>query len=277
MGNRRRKLIQNYEDAKLALLLDEYAEVYGRISTEQYEKDLADGKIKKISDQEAAAELDEILRRAEEEEAKESRISTRFKGVARKIATVAASIAIFFTLMVTVQAAGVDVFGAVGRWTDSLFHFESSSSAETSQNSNVKGQNLSPTLEIRKTMVLCGFPLNLAPTWLPDGFSLADYSFPENAESQSLTFLLENEDGIWILFKIDGHSSTSLYGDDWIEKDSDGAETLFSNGMNFYLFRNDSVWSGVFQSEEYRISIIDTVGKDDLIKIIHSIGEINNE
>ena len=103
MGERRRKLIKNYEDAKLALLLDEYAESYGQVSTRQYEEDLAAGKIKEISDQEAEAQLNMILQRAEEEEARESRISIRFKGVARKIAMVVASIAIFFAISIRIN------------------------------------------------------------------------------------------------------------------------------------------------------------------------------
>lgn len=277
MGNRRRKLIQNYEDAKLALLLDEYAEVYGRISTEQYEKDLADGKIKKISDQEAAAELNEILRRAEEEEAKESRISRRFKGAARKIATVAASIAIFFTLMVTVQAAGIDVFGAVGRWTDSLFHFEAESGVDVNQKSDVKSMSSSTAREMRKTISLNGFPIDLAPSWIPDGLSISGMSLPENADYKGISFYLESPSGDWLLMQIDVAATTGAFGAEWIEKDNDIVDTVQSNDRTYYIFKNDGVWTGIFQSETYRITITGSREKDELIQIIHSIGEKNND
>ena len=231
MGNRRRKLIQNYEDAKLALLLDEYAEVYGRISTEQYEKDLADGKIKKISDQEAAAELNEILRRAEEEEAKESRINRRFKGVVRKIATVAASIAIFFTLMVTVQAAGVDVFGAVGKWTDSLFHFESGNDSVEQP----KDKQSSPVAIIKDTLLTYKLPPELAPSWLPDEFSISEINYSENKNTRYVDAMLTNEAGDWIVLRIDCFSTENSTDNLWHQKDNGDVEIIESGHFTFYL------------------------------------------
>ena len=273
MGERRRKLIQDYEDAKLALLLDEYAEAYGKVSTEQYEKDLADGKIRKISDKEADAQLNAILQRAEEEEAKGSRIATRFKGIARKVATVAVSFAIFFVLMVTVQAAGIDVFGTVGRWTDSLFHFESESGEKSGEKSEVKDQIPSSIMEIRKNIVLYGFPDDSAPSWIPDGFSLKNILFPENAES----FLLENQNGQWLLFQIDLATSINSFGAEWIEKDENTVETIQVNGKQFYVFRNDTAWTGIFQNKTYRITIATNNNKSDLISIIQSIGGKINE
>ena len=47
----------------------------------------------------------------------------RIRLVARRVGLVAAVVAAIFGLMITVQAAGVDVFGAIARWTDETFHF----------------------------------------------------------------------------------------------------------------------------------------------------------
>lgn len=274
MGSRRRKLIQNYEDAKLALLLYEYAEVYGEISTEQYEKDLANGKIKKISDQEAEAELNAILQRAEEEEAKGSRTHARFKSVVRKITMVAASIAIFFALMVTVQAAGIDVFGAVGKWTDSLFHFEYDSGTDNDPKSDVKFVGLSSIAEIRKNMVMKGFPLDVTPAWIPDDFSVKKISFPENDDVQSVAFLLVNSTGDWLLYQSSSVSEGDSFDDIMVEKNEGSIETIISNDRLFYIFQNESVWTGIYQGQEYRISI-QIAEKNDLIQIIKSIGGMN--
>lgn len=268
MGEHRRKLIQNYEDAKLALLLDEYTEVYGKISTEQYEKDLADGKIKKISDQEAVAELNEILRRAEEEEAKESRISTRFKGATRKIATVAASIAIFFALMVTVQAAGVDVFGAVGKWTDNLFHFESDSTIEELP----EEKTLMPVTAIKETLSTHGFPSELSPLWFPDSFDVSEINFMSNNEAKSVFAMLENKDNEWIMLRIDCFTSGQSTDNLWYQKDAVDVETIDADQKTFYLTQNNGIWEAMMYDNGFSVSIIDSQGKEALIQIIYSYG-----
>ena len=274
MGKSRQQLIQEYEDAKLALLLDEYAEIYGKVSADLYEKDVADGKTIAVSEQDQETQLNEILRRAEADERKETRKGTHFKGAVRKITTVAAAIAIVFLMMVSVQAAGIDVFGAIGKWTNNLFHFESQSSMmESGQNNNVKDQSLPPKDEIRKTLVLYGFPIELAPSWLPEGFFLKNISFPNNLEYEGVCFYLENPSGDWLMIQIDTATTVSGFFDEWVEKDPESVETLVVQNKQFYLFQNDSIWTGTYQSKAERISIICSYGKDDLVHIIQQIGE----
>ncbi len=266
MGDRRSKLIQNYEDAKLALLLDEYAEVYGKFSTEQYKRDLADGKIKKISDQEAAAQLNAILQRAEEEEARESRIGIRLNGIARKIATVAASIAIFFFLMVSVQAAGIDVFGAVGKWTDSIFHFESGQK----NGSNVIEEESSTVDIIKQALLTQGIPAELSPSWLPRAYKIKEITLPSNSDYFGVTITLDNNtDYLLICFDKTNSGKAQNY---WYEKDSGEVETVIVGEKTFFLLQNDSVWSGVWEDNNYAISILSSKGKQELIQIIQSIG-----
>lgn len=268
MGERRRKLIQNYEDAKLALLLDEYAEVYGKVSTEQYEKDLADGKIIIISDQEADAQLNAILQRAEEEEAKESRISTRFKGVAQKIATVAASIAIFFALMVTVQATGIDVFGAVGRWTDSLFYFESGYDSVEKP----KEKQFLPAEIIKDSLLSYRLPSELVPSWFPDGFDISEINFSATEDTQIVDVLLKSKSGDWIILRIDYFLHDQGSNNLWHQKDSGEAEIVEVNQFTFYLAQNNGIWEAMEFSNNCAISIIDSQGKESLLQIIQSYG-----
>ena len=278
MGKNRQQLIQEYEDAKLALLLDEYADIYGKVSADLYEKDVADGKIIAVSEQDQEAQLNEILRRAEAAERKETRKGTHFKVVLRKITTVAAAIAIVFLMMVSVQAAGIDVFGAIGKWTNSLFHFESQSvMMESDQNNKVKDQALPPKGEIRKTMVFYGFPVDLAPAWLPDDYSIKTIDFPENSDYRGVSFYLESTTGDWLMIQIDMAATANGFVDEWIEKDAECVETLVVQNKQFYFFQNDSIWTATYQSDAERISIISSSGKDDLVQIIQRIGVEYNE
>lgn len=276
MGEHRRQLLQNFEDAKLALLLDEYAEVYGKISTERYERDLAAGKIESISEQDLEEQLNRILRRAEAEESQPIRSGKHFSSIARKAANVAATIAFFFLLMITVQAAGIDIFGAIGRWTDSLFHFDSETQVESEQKHDVVEFALTPVEELKKELLLNDFPTELVPFWLPDDYSISKISYPENNKIKSAIFYLQNTTGQWISYQIDLFPDLCSSADEWIEKDSSDVESLFLNRRQYYLFQNNSVWTGVFQSEKYRISVLDG-SKDELIEILQSIGGLNND
>ena len=47
----------------------------------------------------------------------------RFKQVRRTVLVAAAAIACIFAIMVTAQATGIDVFGAMARWTKDVFSF----------------------------------------------------------------------------------------------------------------------------------------------------------
>ena len=275
MGDQRRQLVQNYEEAKLALLLDVYAELYGKANSAQFEQDLTAGKVSPITKQEIESKYLDFLQRAEKEEAKKRKVGGIFKTAVRKAAVVAATIAATLLLMVSVQAAGIDLFGAVGRWTDNLFHYDIE--IKPGQGTAVLEPTLSPVYEIMKITVEHGFPLDLAPTWLPEDFFITDVLQQENKDQKGLTILLENTDGIPIVVQYTKDTFLGSFGNEWIEKDSGEAEMHTSNGKGYYVFVNEEDWTGVFQSDTYRILIIDGLGKDDLLQIIDSIGGTYNE
>ena len=49
-------------------------------------------------------------------------------------------------------------------------------------------------------------------------------------------------------------------------------ETVIVGEKTFFLLQNDSVWSGVWEDNNYAISILSSKGKQELIQIIQSIG-----
>ena len=279
MSDRRRRLIQNYEEARLALLLDEYAELYGEASTKRYERDAAAGKVPPVSDRELEEKLTGILKRAEAEEAKKRRQAGAGRRLARKAATAAASIAVSFLVMVSVQAAGIDVFGAVGRWTDDLFYFEKDTrpgrGTPVSDAGNIAASDAenAPVFRIKETLAERGFPVELSPNWLPEGFSLLDTSFLENRDQASVFFYLENPEQRPMIIQFDKNVFSGAFGNEWFEKNSGDPEAVFVNGRMFYLFQNEEQWVGVHQSETHQIVISAEVERDEMLRIIRSIGE----
>lgn len=62
------------------------------------------------------------------EEDREEKVSTKSgKSFFRKVVLLAAAISIMFACMIAAQAAGVDVFGALARWTEETFRFKDNS------------------------------------------------------------------------------------------------------------------------------------------------------
>ena len=77
--------------------------------------------------------------------------------------------------MAAAQAAGFDVLGMLGQWTDEIFHF--TSGAESGESAAPLNEN---TRLLREALASVGIDEDLAPTWFPEGFTAEE---PEIADS----------------------------------------------------------------------------------------------
>ena len=108
-----------------------------------------------------------------------------FQRVGRTIAVMAAAVVLCMALMVGAQAAGADVFGALARWTDDTFHFETWSAEPT------YCEALHDTIqEVLDTQGILG---EFTPTWYPDGYNVASVKTSEDALGLSIDITLMNE------------------------------------------------------------------------------------
>lgn len=94
----------------------------------------------------------------------EPRTRPRFR--MRRGLVVAAILIVMFGSMLTAQAAGVDVFGAIGRWTEENFQFV----LPTTNQSDTVGIND----DFQKASEKFGLPSSFVPTWCPEGFTSAE-------------------------------------------------------------------------------------------------------
>ena len=265
MGEHRRQLIEKYEDSKLTLLLDEYAEVYGRISTELYEEDLASGRCSAVSDEEMDAQLDLILQRIEAEEKGKKRLGSRHRLLSSKALTAAASVFLFCVLMITVQSAGIDVFGQLARWTDDCVYYE-----RVSRDAN-NPESEDPLVEkLRNTLLAQGLSQNESPTWLPEGMSFQARTSYRNSMAERLKVNFSNDTkNEWMIIEIVS-SNKSV---DFLEKDDQSIELFEVNGNAFYIFFNQNHWTAFWSNGTVNISIYGTMEMEELKDIIKAIGE----
>ena len=235
MDKRRQELEELQDDIHLALLMDEYAESMGAEVRAEAEKAFETGEI--TIPQEVDDACASIL--AQTTKAEHSRKST--KNVIRYLlVAVGTVIALLGTLMV-VQAAGIDVFGRLASWTDSVFHYKS-------QEKPVQAEE-EPLAEISNALSDIGLPL--------ESFYDVDIHGPAGGVSH----MIIGEDG-----------KAGLIDNAQWEKVDQSAEVFSFNGRDFYMIENQQGWSGTWTDGEYVISLFCFKSIEDLQYIIKSIG-----
>ena len=265
MDDYRKKLEDDLEDARFALLMDEYAEALGEAYLEEYEQAVQNGEVPDYPEDQKQRCLDMVR---EYKKAPQTTHSTR---ALRYVIAVAASIVLAFGLLFTVQAFGVDVFGALGRWTDSVFHFQTSETSQTTV------QQDEPMNEIQKALADYGMPVELAPTWIPEGYKIAQLSKPYNTRYHGVFALYENDDGQSVSVEINEYFDSHYLSSHSIEMLSGEPEAIVSNKRQFYLFKNNALWSATWCDSKYCVEIEGSITKKDVIAMIDSMGELVDE
>lgn len=103
----------------------------------------------------------------------------RFKRLWRTILVATVAISCMFAAMVTAQAAGVDVFGAMARWTEDVFSFgkiaPDSQVADDSEQKTIGQETEVPCVEfasLQEAFDTYGMTEVHEPGWLPEGYTL---------------------------------------------------------------------------------------------------------
>lgn len=176
--------------------------------------------------------------------------------------------------MVAAQASGVDVFGAIARWTDNIFSLGtiiSEGAGDESGNSRL-GNSFDDTeryASLQEALDAYGITEFREPAWLPDGYKFADVevdSWPD--DNSFISLLAKYNDGTNSLqIKIECYQGTA---NEQLEKASAPVETLTVNGFTVYLLENTNSNSAAWVTEHYECYIIGTVEKQVLKQIVLS-------
>lgn len=185
--------------------------------------------------------------------------SNRPKRLLRCFALVAATIGLFMALLVVAQAAGLDVFGAMARWTDETFSFISAPASN-------EGATLRAALEEH------GIPKEYAPTWVPAGFKAGSPQISSSKRTTELSVTFSNGNQEFV-FAITQYASSDAIETISYEKNL-GDTILYSNGHQlFYIFDNvESCVAAWSDGQAFTIDISGEIPLDDMKSIIDSIG-----
>ena len=171
------------------------------------------------------------------------------------------------------QAAGIDVFGALGRWTEETFHFVAPKASAAPTYHTVSNGDGFYELEQYSTLqdAFDAYSISdpLAPSWIPEGYTL-DYvevspsdteiifSASYSKEQNTLSFLYS--------YRKDGTFTSSTF-----EKDGSSVVEYIQNGITHYIMSNLSVQLSAWVNGNCECSITGPISEKEMIAIIDSI------
>lgn len=196
-----------------------------------------------------------------DQEKRSASVPTKTRRVfrSRKILVVAAVLILMFGGMLTAQAAGVDVFGAIGRWTEETFHFDIV-------------QDNDRTSLFQETATQAKIPQDFVPTWVPDGFEGAEPQVDtvENYMT-SIICVYSNQEKTYSV-DIEHYYNKADIETLVIEKDDTNVCSYESNGKTFYIMSDMEYLTATWTDGTFVETISGQLSMDEIKTIIDSIG-----
>lgn len=183
------------------------------------------------------------------------------------------AIAVVFGGIVVAQAAGVDVFGTIGRWTNNVFHFDLSADETSTSTGIYVGEGISEYAALQETLASVGIDENLAPTWFPVGFNASDPEILTTNINDTVCLELFNEkNGQYISIEIIRYNTEQHLQATQFEKDANNVEQYSNEHQTFYILSNADTITATWSNDLIMMQLSGNIPKDDLKKIIDSIG-----
>lgn len=182
----------------------------------------------------------------------------------RRLAVLAAALVVcLLGGMAAAQASGLDVFGAIGRWTDETFRFAGAGSNRSSLIWDEENG-----AQIRAMLEELG-AVERFPTWHPDGFTPQEARITNDNSASSVYVSFVGEEYSYSV--IVRHFYTTEGGTGIFEKDETPVEAYVHNGQTFYILSNLNSLTATAYDGTYMTIINGMLTREELKKIIDSI------
>lgn len=190
-----------------------------------------------------------------------------FRFALRVALAAAIAVAVIFGALITAQAAGVDVFGSIARWTEETFSFGNSlikpaddvpRQVGDGETFSARRNDSDEVLNLQDTLDEYGIVGIKAPDWIPDGYELESVLVNDQEECDVFTIsaVYRHDEETVIRIFIDQRPEGVF---DQFQKDEEDAETFESGSVKGYIVRNDNNYALVWQDAAFEYSIL---GKD---------------
>lgn len=185
--------------------------------------------------------------------------------VLKRVTVLAAALIVcLFAGIFVVQAAGVNVIGAIARWSDETFGFNQS--APGAARSEPAGEGSGETSGLARSLVAHGITEPMVPQYIPEGYEQTElYVEPDGA---SFCGVYENGEDCLVI-QINRHDTTT---DDQVEKNSEDPEVYIANHTEYYIMKNVDRYNAAWFTGEYMCTILNANSKELLYSMLDSIG-----
>ena len=182
----------------------------------------------------------------------------RFHTVLRTALAAALVAACIFGGMVTAQAAGIDVFGTIARWTKDLFSFgdiiyheakDTGKPEESVGPGTQKDPQSSEFDSLQDALDYYGITEVTAPTWLPEGYELTGISVTDIPDANYFVLDASYGNGAEALcFNISCYTDIP---DKQVEKEGTIVKTFDHDGVTFSIIENEESRIIAWTTEQY--------------------------
>ncbi len=267
-------------------LAEEMERVWGEMDEDSYDGELIDAYLDALDRKapmpdhpDAKAAYESFLKLTGGEPQKQVKRRS-YKGILRVALVAVVAIAAVFAAMITVQAAGVDVFGSIARWTKETFSFGKDFLEETSDtpkgndtrdNVDVDQIDADELSDFQKALNTFGITEVREPSWIPDGYALDMVNVTDQREFGF--FLIRalytntNDEYARIEILISQYEDVSP---GQIQNDSENVKDIEIEGITMYLIENENNITLTWESEKYEFQICGD-NENDLTRIAKSM------
>lgn len=168
---------------------------------------------------------------------KEGRKTSRWK---TRTAIAVVAVLVMLGSMVTAQALGLDVFGAIARWTDETFRFSASTEGNDFSANRSTPDDISGTYEtLEAALAACGIDGAAIPTEALDGFSAGEISVHTAQGFVGIRANYASEERAYSLI-VSLYASPDAVSQTIFEKDSGDVDCYEKDGIPYYVMSNNA-------------------------------------
>lgn len=183
----------------------------------------------------------------------------------------AAAIICVFAVMVTAQAAGVDVFGAIAQWTEDVFSF-GQIPPDSVVSDNLNGEATGPEFSsLQEAFDAYGMTEVHEPTWLPEGYTLKELDVTCLDDPFLRTFETAYTDGegfiVIGIMSYEGQPATQ------VQKTDGPVKSVEKSGLMFHYIENSVGHMIAWCTDQYEYYLSGDEGDDILWKVVDSMFE----
>lgn len=235
-------------------LAEELERVWGEMDEDSYDESVINAYLDALDRKVPLPEHPDAqtaYRRFSELTGKQGRKSGRgaSSGILRAAIAAVVTLAVVFGAMITAQAAGLDVFGRIARWTKETFSFGENNVLDTDDAlkgnggkivSDVAKHKNGDLSEFQKALDDHGITCVKAPVWIPDGYTLENVSVMDLSDYNLLSINGEFEDSCSsrpnIVIGVIKHLGTYPFQ---IQNDKEIVDSFNVNNVEFFLVENE--------------------------------------